>query len=90
MLCSSSQFCSHYAHATIPIMPALCSIIQKPPIGYKSNPLHFRSTLSTIRNYGEPCHTKQNFILTSTVRTRLGLSIVAAQKSPLVYMSWSF
>ena len=25
MLCSSSQFCSHYAHATIPIMPALCS-----------------------------------------------------------------
>ena len=25
MLCSSSQFCSHSAHATIPIMPALCS-----------------------------------------------------------------
>ena len=25
MLCSSSQFCFHYAHATIPIMPALCS-----------------------------------------------------------------
>ena len=25
MLCSSSQFCSHYAHTTIPSMPALCS-----------------------------------------------------------------
>ena len=41
MLCSNSQFCFHYAHATIPIMPALCSnLIQKPPstlgIWYKS------------------------------------------------------
>ena len=61
MLCSSSQFCSHYARATIPIMPALCSnlkdstqsCIQKPPstlgiimVQVKIKfPLHFRSTL---------------------------------------------
>ena len=63
MLCSSSQFSFHYAHTTIPIMPALWSIIQK-LTSYRVQ-VHFRSTLSTIRNYGEP------YFDFATVRTRL-------------------
>ena len=86
ILCSSSQFCSHYAHATIPIMPTLCSNL-------KDSPHVFRNLLGIW--YKSKLSFHCIFVVLSDfyciyIYLSIAVSMTRCLESLLVYMSWSF